>query len=104
MLPSVESLAGVKVVFMAPDTLTLYGIPYQMRADVGQSPRHLWDPVLGVRSEWVYLGEPGWFGHMSHEQVALAQRFIDWLRQHGALPGNPYEWSDVTDLPQFTTS
>lgn len=84
---SPEVLESIKILFMAPDTLALYGIPYLMREDVGQEPRHLWE--AGNTKGWVYLGYPGWF-YGSTEDHALAEAFK--AKHKNILPQNPYEW------------
>ena len=34
---------SIRILFRAPDSCQLFGIPYEMRRDVGQAPRHLWE-------------------------------------------------------------
>lgn len=41
MKPTPENLAQIRVLYRQPDTLALWGIPYDMRADVGQQPRDI---------------------------------------------------------------
>lgn len=104
--PTIELLAAIRVVFLTPNSLTLCGIPYEMRE--GQEPRHLWKaakehkpyrvgdyhaPCVDWTDGWVYLGEPGWFGAMTREEIVLAKAFIARLEADGLMPGNAYEWS-----------
>lgn len=106
LLPTVENLKTIRVLFLTPFSLTLCGIPYEMCKDVGQEPRHLWEssqrsyevdyrktpPRIGQdwTNVWIYLGEPGWFGEMSKEQVELTKAFRE--KHKDILPGYPYEW------------
>ena len=92
----------IKILFCAPGTLRLYGIPYDMRADVGQTPGHLWrsrvipDPIMvarghhgavmedpGPRPDWIALDE-------DDPEVAA---FLAGLGDR--VPGNPYEWAKL---------
>ncbi len=95
MLPATsENLALIRVLFRAPDTLHLYGIPYEMRADVNQSPRDLWNAPHADRPPrygWVALGlcvgpQP--------EPIA------SWLATipHDAIPMGPYEWTSLASF------
>lgn len=104
-----DKLQTIKVLWRQPDTLTLWGIPYRMREDVGQQPYDLWkahrDYVLpkpgwyGSKqidlSDWIYLGEPGWYGNLSKEDQAAIEQF---LAKHD-VPGGPCEWSDISGEP-----
>jgi hypothetical protein len=98
-------LSSIRVLFRAPDALTLWGIPYEMRP--GQSPRDLWRayhewtpprpgwygsnrPNLG----WIYLGEPGWYGSTSPARVAEIKAFLTTHKED--IPDNPYEWSTLS--------
>lgn len=98
-----RDLYGIKILFRAPDTLALWGIPYEMRP--GQQPGDLWRaahdtdlmsrarPGYDPRKGWIWLGSPGWYGHMSDKEIALVD---DFLRPLGDLvPQNPYEWSEI---------
>lgn len=82
-------LEAIKVLFLAPDTLTLHGIPYDMRP--GQQPGDLW---RALRTEgWLWLGQPGWWGHLDRTEIALVKA---WLAKHAEeVPQNPCEWSRV---------
>ena len=81
-------LSTIRVLFRAPDTLALYGLPYEMRRDIGQAPRHLWK--AGQTKGWIWLGSPGWFGSMTAGRRREVEAFLS--RHKDDIPGNPYEW------------
>jgi len=97
-----DKLKTIKVLFRTPDSFTLWGIPYDMCE--GQQPRDLWKahrdyvpPCPGWYgskqidlSDWVYLGEPGWFGSMTEAEVTAVKDFL--TAHKDEVPGNPYEW------------
>jgi hypothetical protein len=98
------NLDSIKVLFRAPDTMGLYGIPYRMRE--GQQPGDLWRahivhsdvyidgnmPRVGL-ADWLWLGSPGWWGSM---KKADQKQVAAWLQELGPLvPGGPYEWVDL---------
>jgi len=103
-----EKLASIQVLWRQPDTLTLWGIPYKMRSDVGQQPYDLWKarrdyvpPKPGWYgskqidlSDWIYLGEPGWWGHYSKKDQEIIEEFL--VKHKDAIPGGPCEWSEVS--------
>lgn len=104
-------MATIRVLWRQPDSMTLWGIPHAMRE--GQSPRDLWEGrripdtlaaargwhgatmrVPGPREDWIYLGEPGWYGNRTAEQIGAIERFkltID----RGTIPSGPCEWIDL---------
>jgi len=96
----------IKILFMAPDTLTLWGIPYEMRP--GQQPGDLFrarrdhvPPEPGYYgskrvdlSDWIYLGEPGWFG--STKGLAETKAFLANIPME-AKPQGPFEWTRLDD-------
>ena len=97
------SLSKIRVLWRQPDTLTLWGLPYDLRE--GQSPRDLWDaptPELcwgqwaprapGPHPGWVYLGSLGWFGSMSDAQIVEVKRFLGTLMQTDDIPNGPNEF------------
>lgn len=105
----VNKLALIRVLFRAPDTLCLYGIPYDMRE--GQQPSDLWQArsyadllasargfygrrihAPGPLDDWIWLGCPGWWGNMSRDDQAAVKA---WL-QGRAVPENPFEWCCVS--------
>jgi hypothetical protein len=100
--PEELPLSSIRILFMAPDTLTLWGIPYDMRP--GQQPGDLWrayrdwqpsDPRYfgGARMPklgWIYLGQPGWYGSMGPERVAEVKAFR--AKHKGEVPESPNEW------------
>lgn len=103
-----------KIVVLYRDrNLQLWGIPYRMREEIGQTPRHLQEP--GGRSgplpagwygsqsreeqsahntrDWVWLGSPGWFGSMSAADMEQVKAY---LQAHKAdVPRGFFEWSYV---------
>jgi hypothetical protein len=104
---TLEKLQTIKVLYRAPDTLALYGIPYEMRP--GQSPRDLqhardsWTPAkpghYGSKqvdlSDWIFLGYPGSRGTLSASE---GEAIAAYLAEHsGLIPGGPCEWSRVAD-------
>ena len=107
-----ETLATIRVLYRAPDTLALYGIPYYMRP--GQSPRHLWesnsipDTIAtaqgwygrtisspGPRADWIWLGSPGWWGHLSEAEQKTIAAWLAPLRALDVIPSGPCEWSEI---------
>lgn len=54
------------------NNLQLWLIPYPMRRDVGQAPRHL--VSAGNTHGWVWLGSPGWYGSLSPELIVECKR------------------------------
>lgn len=119
MNPTPENLAQIRVLYRQPVTLALWGIPYDMRADVGQQPRDIerarernndrlrertsiyvypqpkyQDPHGG----WVWLGQPGWWGSYiagSPERLAV-EAFLAGLPE-GAVPEGPCGWTRLSD-------
>jgi hypothetical protein len=101
-------LSTIRILFREPDSLTLWGIPYDMRP--GQQPGDLlrayrsWSPPRPGHygshriklDDWVYLGGPGWFGNMSAKRKAEVQAFLAKYKEY--VPGNSYEW-DRLPLP-----
>jgi hypothetical protein len=103
-----ESLQAIKVLYRAPDTLALWGIPYDMRP--GQAPRDLqrardsWTPArpghYGSKpidlSNWIFLGYPGSRGSLTAvEGETIAAYLTD---KAADIPGNPCEWVKVSDI------
>jgi hypothetical protein len=83
-----ERLASIQVLYRQPDTLALWGVPYRMRR--GQQPH---DIPQQYRRDWIWLGQPGWWGSMSRDWQADVKR---WLARHKSdLPQGPNEWSEV---------
>jgi hypothetical protein len=74
---------------------TLWGIPYPMREDVEQSPRHLDD--ANRRAGWVCIPE-------SRPASMPDDRWQEYLayatRVHRFMPDNPCEWSYVEPRPE----
>ena len=81
-------LESICILYREPDTLSLWGIPYDMRP--GQQPADIAD-----RAGWVWLGSPGWYGSMSPGEIEVVRAFRDrWL---SAIPGGPNEWSRLVE-------
>lgn len=102
-------LSTIRILFRAPDHLSLYGVPYDMRP--GQSPGDLWRAVRdwqplplgrlgGARrpnlDDWIWLGQPGWWGSLTPERQAEIKAFLDKHREE--IPQGPYEWSRIHDF------
>lgn len=91
--------SAIRILFRAPDSLSLYGIPYEMRKDVGQEPRHLWNAAKRrveqfTRSPDAPVGKDPmadwrWLDERSNENRA-------WLSALADVPDNPCEWCPVT--------
>jgi hypothetical protein len=69
--------------------------PGQQPGDLWRAKRDFMSPppgVLGSKpidlSDWIWLGQPGWWGSMSVSQQAEVQAFLDRIRE----PEGPYEW------------
>ena len=106
-----DRLSSVRILFRAPETLALWGIPYELRP--GQSPRDLWDSTSiadtlahargvygatirtpGPREGWVLISPaPGWWGSMSRDDQAEAKAFI--AEHKESVPEHAYEWSSL---------
>lgn len=102
----------IRVLYRQPDTMALWGIPYALRP--GQSPRDLWegrkipDTIAaargwygrtisspGPRADWVWLGQPGWYGTLSPEMIEATKLFLESLRGLAQIPEDPAEWVDL---------
>jgi len=105
----VDKLAEVRVLWRQPDTLGLWGIPYDMRE--GQSPNDLarahrnWEaPRYGHYgskridlSDWIWIGQPGWWGSWTKADVAALKSWLASPRVAENIPDGPCEW---TTLPK----
>ena len=87
-----SDLRSIKILFRAPESLALWGIPYRMRE--GQEPSDL--HRAGRTEKWIYLGGPGWYGNMSRSEQRRVKAFLRPLERRKLIPGNPYEWVDLT--------
>lgn len=84
----------------------LWGIPYLMRSEVGQTPRHLQD--AGHTEGWVYLEQPEWIGLGDQEQTEKVRAFREMHKgeiadmhypgAHLVLPGKEATQSTVERL------
>lgn len=103
-----EKLDSIIILWRQPDLLSLWGIPYRMRSDVGQQPYDLWKarrdwrpPPPGIiggskqisLDDWVWLGQPGWWCDMSAEDQKLVQAFLE--KHKADIPQNPCEWVEL---------
>lgn len=82
-----ENLAKIKILFRTSDTLILWGICYDMRAECGQQPKDISEEWRG---DWIYLGQPGWFGSMSREEIDATKAFL--AERADEIPSGPNEW------------
>lgn len=101
------NLDSIKVLWLQPDTLALWGIPYEMRADCGQQPYDLWkahcdfvEPRPGhygseriKLDDWVYLGSPGWWSGENLDDRAAALAFLETFKDQ--VPRHPCEWTTL---------
>jgi hypothetical protein len=88
--PIRENLAKVRVLYRSPDTLGLWGICYEMRADCGQQPK---DIAQDLRGDWIWIGQPGWWGTMTREEIDATRAF---LAEHtDEIPNGPNEWTTL---------
>ena len=105
------NLTTLRTLYRDSQTLALWGIPYRMRS--GQSPRDIWENARRSQEEaltrppgtygaterpcppadWVWLGSPGWWGHLAPEDRTTVKEFLAQHRHH--IPGNPHEWCDL---------
>lgn len=82
------------VLWRQPDTLTLWGIPYDMRRDCGQSPGDLWAAQPFPRPGW--LGSPGRAaGPREGWRIISAGEAASY---GDAVPQAPGEWSRLADF------
>lgn len=103
-----EKLSTIRILWRQPDLLTLWGIPYRMRP--GQQPYDLWRAHRDWRaprpghygshqidlSDWVPLGQPGWWGDRTRGEIATIEAFL--ARHKGNIPGNPCEWIEIESV------
>lgn len=99
-----KKLAGIRVLWRAPDTLTLWGLPYDLRP--GQTPYDLFKasqkphpthPERGFLTsiaDWVWLGQPGWWGHLDKPSQEMVEKFLEKHRDN--IPSNPPEYAYLT--------
>lgn len=109
-----ETIDGIRTVFRDASSGSLWGIPYTMNHEIGQTPKHIWDgrtmpdpmhppptyigytiPDPGPAPDWVWLGTPGWFGSMNREEIELVKAFQERLRAEDLMSQWPGEWQEV---------
>lgn len=102
-----QKLASIRVLYRGKD-LVLWGIPYGMRS--GQNPSDLerahdnYVPLpygtYGSKQinleDWVYLGSPGWYGHLNAQEISSVKSYLSKL-DATLIPQNHYEWVDLAD-------
>lgn len=89
MTHTADALATIKVLYRQNDTMSLWGIPYEMCRNCGQSPDDIID-----RREWIYLGGPGWWGSIPLPRIAAIKKYLSELL---AIPSHPNEWISLKD-------
>lgn len=72
---------------------TLWGVPYAMCTSVGQTPRHLQE--AGRMQGWIWLGSPGWWGHLSPVEIVQTKAFLEKYAEF--VPRNLYEFARLPD-------
>lgn len=109
---SKADLDKIVVLWRQPDLSALWGIPYAMRMECGQTPKHLWDAhksfydkPIGNRvyarrnpidlSDWIWLGQPGWWGSLLPEERATIEVWLSPLEMFGLVPKGPCEFVDL---------
>jgi len=101
-----DPLSSIKVLYRQSDTLTLWGIPYDMRP--GQQPGDLFraarnyqplpygwygSPRPTATDNWIYLGTCGWYGTLSKERIEEIKVFLETHKD--LIPQYPEEWSKL---------
>jgi hypothetical protein len=108
----VMNLASIRVLWRQPDVMALWGIPYPMRPK--QSPMNLWESTKvpdtakhaaghyghflatpGPREGWIWLGSPGWWGHLTPAQQAAIATYLEPLQARDLIPVGPNEWIEL---------
>lgn len=83
------NLESIKILWRQHDgPMSLWGIPYDLRPD--QSPKDLFEAEN--TSGWVWLGTPGWWGHLTKPEIEEIEKF---LYSVWALPDCPGEYVKV---------
>lgn len=108
MNSTAERLQSIRVLYRESDSLSLWGIPYRMRpgqqpGDLKRAERSYVAPAYGHYgskkidlSDWIWLGTPGWWGHLSKADQSAIQAF---LSQHAdEIPRGPEEWTELERL------
>lgn len=96
-----KKLSGIRVLWRAPNTLDLWGLPYDLRP--GQTPYDLFKaskilhPTRGFLTsiaDWVWLGQPGWWGHYDQNQQNAIKVFLE--KHAGIVPRNALDYGMIT--------
>jgi len=83
-----KPLASIRVLYLRPDSLCLYGIPYDMRP--GQSPRDIVKYKDHPQHGWIWLGSCGSYAGLFAERVAEIEAFLAAWKEY--IPENPHEF------------
>lgn len=78
-------LSAIKILFREADSMSLWGIPYDMRE--GQAPRDL---LENPKRNWIWLGCPGWWGSLDTPNQKSIKDFLESVKD--SIPGGPNEW------------
>ena len=90
-----EVLASIRVLYRQDDSLSLWGVFYEMRrgehGEAVQSPKDI--HRAGNAHGWIWLGCPGWYGGMTPPERATVDA---WLTLHeNEIPTGPCEWATI---------
>ena len=105
-------LDKIVVIWRQPDTLALWGVPYAMRDDCGQTPKHLWDarksfyekPISNRvyarknptnLDDWIWLGQPGWWGSLLPEERTAIEVWLAPLATLDLIPRDVCAFVDL---------
>lgn len=83
-------LHTIRVLYRQDDTMSLWGIPYDMRP--GQQPR---DIGQAHRGSWIWLGSPGWWGNYTAAERRQIETFLASVKDR--IPQGPNEWDTIAD-------
>lgn len=91
MIRTADGLATIKVLYRQNDTMSLWGVPYEMRRNCGQSP----DDIANHHG-WIYLGGPGWWGSIPEPEITAIKEYLSRM-PIDAIPSYPNEWTSLRD-------
>lgn len=84
-------LDTIRTLWRQSDTMALWGIPYRMRHDIGQSPCDLFE--ARNTDGWIWLGSPWWYGPYRAGEIL---KIVSFLSLHSDnIPDNPGEWIEI---------